>query len=308
MRVRAIFVFFCCAAFAQDAPTFRTGVALVQVEAEVTAADGRLLTGFTKDDFRVLDEGVEQPVVQFSWGEEPLDLILLFDVSGSMRPKIQEVAAAARLGMQELRTGDRVAIMVFNTHTRVVAEFTEDLDAVQRSIQEDVLGLKFGGGTYIQNGVDDAALRLAKEPRSRRRRAVLIITDDFGQRTRREGGVVRDFWEADALLTGLIVRSAAAHTIHTFNTVTHPYLLSLEVGIKRVAEKTGGDFIQAADAGTAFQESMHRIRNRYSLYYVQPEGKPGSTRTVHVELKGEAAKKNPKARVRARTGYVVPGK
>jgi VWFA-related protein len=308
MRLSAILGLALWAAFSQDVPTFRTGVALVQVEAEVVAADGRLLTGFKKEDFRVLDEGVEQPIAQFSWDEEPLDLILLFDISGSMRPKVQQVAAAARQGVEELRPGDRVAIMVFNTHTRMVTEFTEDLEAVQRSIQEDVLGLKFGGGTYIQNGVDDAAQRLAKEPRTRRRRAVLIITDDFGQRTRRESTVVRDFWEADALLTGLIVRSAAAHTIHTFNTVTHPYLVSLEVGIKGVAEKTGGDFIQASDPGTAFQESMRRIRQRYSLYYVQPEGKPGSIRTVHVELQGDAAKQNPKARVRARTGYVVPAK
>jgi VWFA-related protein len=308
MRVGAILGLAVWAAFSQDAPTFRTGVALVQVEAEVTAADGRLLTGFTKDDFRILDEGVEQPIAQFSWDEEPLDLILLFDISGSMRPKVQQVASAARQGVQELRAGDRVAVMVFNTHSRMVTDFTEDLDAVQRTIQEDVLALKFGGGTYIQNAVDDAALRLAKQPRTRRRRAVLIVTDDFGQRTRRESSVVRDFWEADALLTGLIVRSAAAHTLHTFNTVTHPYLVSLEVGIKGVAEKTGGDFIQASDAGSAFQESMRRIRRRYSLYYVQPEGNPGSTRTVRVELQGGAAKQNPKARVRARTGYTVPGK
>src|SRR5215475_6441274 len=146
MRVGVILGLAVWAAFSQDAPTFRTGVALVQVEAEVTAADGRLLTGFSKDDFRILDEGVEQPIAQFSWDEEPLDLILLFDISGSMRPKVQQVAAAARQGVQELKAGDRVAVMVFNTHTRMVTDFTEDLEAVQRSIQEDVLALKFGGG------------------------------------------------------------------------------------------------------------------------------------------------------------------
>jgi VWFA-related protein len=247
MRAFAILGLAVWAAICQEAPTFRTGIALVQIEAEVTAADGRILTGFTKDDFRVLDDGVEQPITQFSWDEEPLDLILLFDISGSMRPKVQQVAEAARQGVAELRPGDRVAVMVFNNHTRMVSDFTEDLEAVQRSIQRDVLSLSFGGGTFIQNAVDDAAQRLGRESRTKRRRAVLIVTDDFGQRTKRESTVVRDFWEADALLTGLIVRSAAAHTIHTFNTVTHPYLMSLEVGIKGVAEKTGGDFIQAGE-------------------------------------------------------------
>ena len=77
--------------------------------------------------------------------------------------------------------------------------------------------------------------------------------------------------------------------------------------MKGIAEKTGGDSIAADDAGPSFRDMMHRIRSRYSLYYPLPEGKPGSTRTIHVELTGEAAKQHPKARVRARTGYMVPG-
>jgi len=295
-------------ALAQEAPTFKTAVSLVHVDAEVTAADGRVLEGFTKDDFRIFDEGKQQPIVNFSAGEEALDLILLFDVSGSMRPKIQEVAAAAHEGVQELRKGDRVSIAVFNTHTRVIAPFTEDLEAVQRSIQEDVLGLHFGGGTFIQSAVSDSARRLMDQPRTSRRRAVLVITDDMGQRTRRESTVVTELWEADALLTGLIVRSELIQTLHTINTITHPYLIGLQAGVKGIAEKTGGDFIHAGAAGQAFQESMRRIRQRYSLYYPMPEGKPGAHRAIKVELTGDAAKRNPKARVRTRTGYVVPPK
>jgi len=293
-------------AFAQEAPTFRSNVSLVHVDAQVTAADGKQLDGFTKDDFRILDEGKPQTIAQFATGQESLDLILLFDVSGSMREKVAEVAKAARQGMQELRHGDRVAIMVFNTKPRLLMPFTEDLEAVQRGIQEDVLGLKFGGGTFIQTAVEDAAKRLAREARTSRRRAVLIITDDYGQRTRRESNVVREFWEADAILTGLIVRSAALQTFQTINTITHPYLMSFQVGVKGVTEKTGGDFIRSDDPGAAFQESMHRIRSRYSLYYPLPDGKPGTTRSIRVELTEEAARQHPKAHVRARTGYVVP--
>ena len=43
------------AAFAQPAPVFRAAVSLVHVDAEVTASDGRTLTGFSKDDFLVFD-------------------------------------------------------------------------------------------------------------------------------------------------------------------------------------------------------------------------------------------------------------
>lgn len=292
-------------AVAQETPTFRGGVSLVHVDAEVVDAEGRVLTGFTRDDFRILDEGKPQPIVQFAAGEEALDLILLFDVSGSMRSKVAAVAAAADQGMRELRPGDRVAIMAFNTKPRLILPFTEDLEAVQRGIRDDVLSLRFGGGTFIQTAVEDAAKRLAREPRTARRRAVLVITDNYGQRTRREKNVVREFWEADAILTGLIVRGKVVQTFQTINTITHPYLMSFQVGIKGITEKTGGDFIHSDDPGAGFQEAMHRIRSRYSLYYPLPDARQGSTRTIHVELSAAAAKQNPKARVRARTGYRV---
>jgi len=290
---------------AQTAPTFRTEVALVHVDAEVLE-DGRMLDGFGKDDFRILDDGKPQPVLHFSAGEQALDLILLFDISGSMQAVVQAVAAAAHQALQELRAGDRVAVMVFNTRSREVAGFTEDLDAVQKTIEEDVLHLRFGGGTRIQDAVDTAALRFMHEPNSERRRAVLIITDNMGVRTRREQSVVTDFWEADALLSGLIVSNKLFRTIRTVGVVLGPQNLLMEAGMKGIAEKTGGDAISDRDVGTAFQESMHRIRSRYSLYYAQPPGKPGIRRRIQVELSRSAAEQHPNARVRARTGYVVP--
>ncbi len=305
-RLAIIGLLLCAPLLAQNRATFQIGVSLVHVDAEVTAADGSIIDHLTKEDFRVFDEGKPQKITQFSEGEEPLDLILLFDVSGSMRPKVAEVAAAARQGIRELRPGDRVCVMTFNTRSRVLAPFTEDLDAVQRTIQNDLMRLDFAGGTFIQSAVDDAALKLMHQPRTNRRRAVLIITDNLGQRNRRESTVVRDFWEADAILSALVVRSEAMQTLHTVGIIMSPQLLALSVGVKGITEKTGGDFVHAADPGTAFQEAMHRIRVRYSLYYNLPPAKPGRRRSIRVELTAAAEQRFPKAHMRARTGYVVP--
>lgn len=306
MRLKCALLLASALAFAQDDVVFRSGVSLVHIDAEVTSADGSILTGLTKDDFRVLDDRKEQTILHFSAEEEPLDLILLFDVSGSMRAVVEGVAAAAREGLRELRPGDRVSVMVFNTHARVVAPFTEDLDAIERTIQDDVLGLNFGGGTFIQAAVDDAALRFLHEKKTQRRRAVLIVTDNIGMRTRREQSVVRDFWEADALLSGLIVRNPTYQALHTVGIIMGPQNLLMEAGMKGIAQKTGGDTVHSNDPGTAFQDAMHRIRTRYGLYYALPQAKPGTSRTVHVELTPAAAKRYPKSRVRARTGYIVP--
>jgi Ca-activated chloride channel family protein len=306
MREACILLLAAAFARGQNDVTFRASVNLVHVDAEVLAADGRILTGLAKSDFRVFDEGKEQPIVQFASEEEPLDLILLFDVSGSMRAVVQSVAEAAREGLEELRPGDRVAVMVFNTHSRMIARFTEDLDAVERTIREDVVGTPFGGGTFIQEAVDDAALTFMHEKRTHHRRAVLIITDNIGTRTRREMTVVRDFWEADAILTGLIVSNPTFEKVHTVARILGPQTIFLEAGMKGIAQKTGGDFIRSAEPGPAFRDAMHRIRSRYGLYYELPKSKAGTRRRVRVELSAEAAKRFPKSRVHSRTGYMVP--
>ena len=96
--------------------------------------------------------------------------------------------------------------------------------------------------------------------------------------------------------------------MRTIATIMSPQMLAFQVGVGGIAEKTGGDVIPAGDPGNAFQEAMRRIRSRYSLYYALPESTPGEARTVRVELTPEALKGLPKARVRARTGYVVPAR
>ena len=289
---------------AQEQPVFRAGVSLVHTDAEVT--DGaRILTGFQKEDFRILDNGQPQPILAMSQEEKPLDIILLFDTSGSMRLVVQKVAATARVSLAELQPGDRVAVMAFSWRSRLVAPFTGDLDAVERAIQQDVLRMT-RGGTRILAAVDDAAKYFLQEPRTERRRAVLIITDNFGQKSRRESTVVGSLWEADAMLCGLIVRSAVFATFHTINTIQAPWVRLLEEGMTHAAEKTGGDVVKAGDPGTAFQEMMHRIRQRYSLYYAMPEGKPGEQRKITVMLSEDARQRYPQGRVRARTGYRIP--
>src|SRR5262245_9633150 len=293
MRKLGVLGFIAVLAAGQDA-TFRTGVSLVHVDVEVRTEDGRVVEGLTRNEFRILDNRQEQSIAQFAIGDEALDLILLFDISASMKPAVQAVAAAAREGLRELQPGDRVAVMVFNAKSRVIAPFTTDLDAVQATIQSRVLGLKFAGATFIQTAVENAAKEFMHQPRTHRRRAVLVITDNYGQRTRKEASVVNALWEADALLSALVVRNAKLEARRIAITIMGPQMLAWQVGVGGVAEKTGGDMVRGGDPGSSFRDAMRRIRTRYSLYYPMPEAKPGELRSVTVQLSEAAAKRLPK--------------
>jgi len=292
-------------AMAQDATVFKTAVSLVHVDAEVV--DGtRLLSGFHKEDFQVFDNGSQQKILYFSAEETPLDLILLFDMSGSMQPKLAHLAISAHAALAQLRKGDRVAVMVFTTKSRIAGPFTDDMREVERTINEKVFG-KASGGTHILRAVNDAAGYFLKEQRTERRRAVLIVTDNHGQPSGHTNAVVRALWEADALLCGLELRSSGETAILGVRAVLSPTSAFMNMeSMTGVVEKTGGDLIKSHDPGADFEEMIHRLRLRYMLVYAQPPGKPGEERKVKVELSEDARKENPKAQVRARYGYYLP--
>ena len=134
-------------------PTFRTGVSLVHVDAQAISADGRVLDDLQKADFRVFENSREQPIVQFAAEEQALDLILLFDISGSMQFVVREVSNAAHDAFQALKHGDRISVMVFNNSSSVISPFSDNLGVAEQAIREKVLTMPFGGGTYIQQAV-----------------------------------------------------------------------------------------------------------------------------------------------------------
>jgi VWFA-related protein len=283
---------------AQNVPTFRAGIALVHVDAEVLG-ERSPVAGLHKDDFHILD-GQEQRIVAFSEGEEPLDLMLLFDISSSMRMQAKEFATAAHEALRELRVGDQVSVTVFNQEPVPVAPFSKDLGEVEWAIRR-VQSLGFGGGTRIQGAVHYAARQFRYlDYRERRRRAVLVITDNLGTPAHNRNEIVEQLWEADALVCGLV----------TPNRIT-PYGLFGPIerarhgGIEEFVEQTGGDIIRSRDVKTSFPEMMHRIRSRYTMYYQLPEAQIGSLRTVQVQLSDRAQQRFPAARVLARRGYRV---
>jgi hypothetical protein len=157
-------------------------------------------------------------------------------------------------------------------------------------------------GTYILDGIDEAANYFQRQPEAERRRAVLAFTDDDGHGFRSQKSVTRDLWEADAILCGLIIGSPPVIQI------AGPHLTCGGGDyIEDVAAQTGGDVVRADPPGPAFRQMLLRMRRRYSLYYPMPAGKPGQVRHVTVELSAAAKRRHPDASVLARKGYLMTG-
>jgi len=296
-RHRLLWVSICLATAlgAQDV-LVRTGVALVRVDAQVNGGSGAV-NGLSKEDFEVRDNSELQRVLYASQEEQPLDLLLLFDNSGSMLPAMRRLAAAAHTALQELRKGDRVAVSNFNADAWLIGDFTDDLDAVEKTVSR-VVDLRYGGGTHILAAIDSAGEYFHKHADPQRRHAILILTDDDGQYSANEKTVVKHMWADDILVCGLIIPTPMSQRGFAWR--------EGEENMLGVAAKTGGETVDADDPGHAFREMLRSIRRRYSIYYAMPIGKPGSSRRVDVTLSPQGRSRYPDAQVLARKGYVMP--
>src|SRR5678815_1515146 len=81
---------------AAQQPVFRGGGDVVRVFSTVTDRDGRLVTKLGRDDFEVRDEGKPQPITQFDNTPQPIRLIVMLDISGSMEgnlPLLRDASA-----------------------------------------------------------------------------------------------------------------------------------------------------------------------------------------------------------------------
>jgi VWFA-related protein len=282
----------------QDQATFRSDVALVRIDADVRTAISPV-NDLHRDSFRITDNGIDQSILYLAHDEQPLDVILLFDSSNSMRRVVARVAEAAHIAMGELRPGDRVAIMAFDRTTDLIEDFTGDFAVAERTISGKVRQRKTHCCSPIQAAVGAAARQFLKQHAlnregSNRRRAIVVITDDQGTSVR--PSALRDLQEADAVVLGVIVSRGPRIGLLAF----------WYRGIRDFATKTGGDMMNTRDAAEGVREALNRLRMRYSLYYALPRCMPGEERMVQVKLASKAAAEHPGAIVRARTGYFAP--
>src|SRR3954469_8299756 len=160
---------------------FKTGVELVNVTATVTDGSGRFVSGLSKEDFSVYDQGEPQPITHFSSERVPVSLGIVLDTSGSMDGEKMHAAREAldRFLFQLLDPQDEVFLYRFDNAPELVEGWTSD----KRRISESLGRIQPRGGTALYDTVAEA-VRMAQQGKNRKK-AVLIISDgnDTSSRT-----------------------------------------------------------------------------------------------------------------------------
>lgn len=162
--------------------TFKSDVSLVTFTATITDSQGRYVRGLRKDAVAVWEDGVRQQISLFRAEYEPVSLGIVFDTSGSMERKIEEVADAVAHFAATAERDDDMFLMRFSSRVELVEDFTDDRNRLARA----AYNLRPGGATVLYDAVAEGLDKIQQG--RHRKRALVVITDgeDTNSRVRLE--------------------------------------------------------------------------------------------------------------------------
>ncbi len=293
----------------------------VLVPVSVRDARGGLVAGLTRKDFRVYEDGREQPLNDLALRRVPVDVVLMIDASSSAVSNLDSFRHAAEEFAARLSPDDRISLIKFDDRVELLQDWTQSRVQLRRALHR----IKPGVFTRF----NDALLLAAREQlkNTRNRRALIVLTDgiDSGRGASAMNDALRALLEAQASvyvianteieraekereLNNLTIAPAAARR---FNELRIDDLLeglrvleASEKNLARLTAATGGKLYrpQNFDALNAvYTEVADELQSQYALYYTPlNKAHDGTFRRVRVETL------NPALHPSTRTGYYAP--
>jgi Ca-activated chloride channel family protein len=289
-------------------PTFRGRSDAVRVFVTVTDRDGRLVTSLTQDQFEIRDEGRPQPIILFDNAPQPIRLIVMLDVSGSMAGNLPLLRAASDELFRRLRQGDLVKVGSFGQEVHVSEAFTSDPVRLAASLPDTIPP---DAPTPLWRALDEAMDAFDRE--AQERRVVLVLSDGkdsgpigFHQPVSSQAEVIERARRDDVMIYAVGMRSRRRQPMMPgvgpggLRAAMLDYLP--DPGLARVAEETGGGYVEirpGEDLGEAFAGVADELHGQYLLGFAPPK-RDGKVHDLDVRVSGKGLKP------RARRSYVAP--
>lgn len=302
---------------------------LVNLNVSATDRAGRALRGLKPEDFSVYEDGVKQQVSFFSPEESQFNLVLLIDLSASMKDEIELIKETAIHFLDVISSQDSVAVVTFTTDVTVVSHLTKDRDDLRESID---WMLAPAGGTAFYDALGYVLVEELRKVK-RQRNAVIAITDGEDNtlqaklyekvRPGARGPVTGSFLTFEELLEGATESDALIYPIHL--NPTPPQVISqsninpppksqspvlqiqpelTEIATKQLhslADASGGRFYHAnriGDLKGVFEQVAAELRTVYSMAYTPTNlNYDGRFRKIRVQVN------KPDVGIRTRPGY-----
>jgi len=271
--------------------SIKVDVPLVNLDVLVTTKDGQFIPGLHKDNFKIIEDGVEQKVTNFNQSEAPITAVLLIEFASTNYNYMYEALNASYTFASGLKKDDWVAVVSYDMKPQILVDFTQD----KRAILGGLNMLRIPG--FSERNLFDALFdTLDRVDRIEGKKYIILISsgrDTFSK------------LNLDQILKK--VKSTKDTTIYSVSIgrqlrewlEAHGYAgswgqttdwLQAENQLTTFARLTGGRFYNPRFEGELpgiFHDIAADIRNQYSLAYHPTNTKlDGTYRKLKVELQG----------------------
>ena len=291
--------------------TIRLNIERVNVGVIVTDSHGKFIEGLRREDFRVTDNGIEQPITEFSSIDDPAQLLLLVE-AGPAVYLLQDVHFLAADGLlRGLSQGDRVAIAQYTQAPIPVMDFNADKTAAQAALNEIRFNLGFGQ-LNLAASLNTVLEWLARVPG---KKSIVLLSTGVDTspppairslQTRLEAGDVRLL----CVSLSAPLRNGKAERKRSVEQVQQSFE-SADAHLRALAAATGGRTFFPGDA-KAFEDTYRQVaelvRHEYSLAFAPPKA-DGAVHSIAISVKSPNLSNQTKPRdyrVDHRRAYVAP--
>ena len=321
----ACFALLACLAAAQDTAVFRATSELVLLDVQVVHSKTKTATGqLQARDFELQEDGVRQEISVFGLEQYPLSIVLLFDLTDSVRGVLRRLAASAGTALEHLRPEDEVAVMAYAASAQLVDGFTTDRASTVAAIGRAVT-MRPPEAAFFNEAVYQAAQQLERSRNPMSRRVIIWLTDNLpnapspsnlvhnakslnGVPPHSEAVAIRELHESGTVVTALLLKDPLA-------ALWAEPMMAFEAAARKrnpagdahkYAEITGGlsPGLRGKNVEARLAEAIDDLRSRYTIGYRPTVDKPAGTFCrVHVALAPGAPLRPQEWRVLLREGY-----
>lgn len=290
--------------------TLSTESNLVNVDVLVTDRNGNPITGLSKKNFKVLDDGVPQSVTNFSTAEAPMTVTMLIEFSNKWWGYLYLALEDAYQFLNFMQPKDWVAVVDFDMQPHILQDFTHDRYQVRSAL--DTLRMP---GFSETNLYDALSFTIDRMKNVGGRKAIVAIVTGFdtfskltyGEMLKIAKGSNTPIYPVSILEWVSIRYGESINTLQARNALTS------------IARYSGGEAYFPRFQGALpdiYQQIAGQLRHQYSVGFIPTDStKDGKYHKLKVELVD--AQGNPlvitnkkgkkiKYRVVAREGYYSP--
>ncbi len=269
---------------------------LMRLNASVTDRHGRAIGGMKAGDFTVYENGTERPVTNVVPTQEPFNLVLLIDVSGSVEERIDFIRKAARDFLNTASPQDRISIISFRDDIQLISDFTTDRQLLSKKLDE----IEAGGPTAFYDALAYVLADPLKKLRGERTAVVVMSDGDDNKSFVPFPALLEALSESGALVyplyipSGLIPESSVPRPEVTIDPLRSRYLTltsRAEEEGRKLAAASGGVYYpirRLDDLQRAYDDVVLQLRTAYTITYAS-NSTPSGNRRVRVRANREGA-------------------